>query len=264
MCGIVGVVTHRSVSVAPFLLEGLKRLEYRGYDSAGIATLVGDEIHCEKVVGRVGQLQGVVDSGKLDSHIGIAHTRWATHGSPTLLNAHPHFDNKNRIAVVHNGIIENYAALRELLIQKGHVFVSQTDTEIIPHLIAEFLDNGDHLMTAVQKALEHLEGTFGLLILSKDDPYRLITARRGSPVVIGIGEEEYYVASDISAFVHATRQVIHLRDGEMAELTPTGYRTMTFSDVTTVREVDKITWEIDAIEKGGYDHFMLKEIHEQP
>ncbi|MCX7048973.1 MAG: glutamine--fructose-6-phosphate transaminase (isomerizing) [Candidatus Sumerlaeota bacterium] len=260
MCGIMGVVSRRNIT--PMLLEGLKRLEYRGYDSAGIAVLRDGAFQCEKVVGRVNQLEAFVSDPKNECAIGIAHTRWATHGAPSVRNAHPHFDENHRIALVHNGIIENYAALKELLVKKGRKIVSETDSELIAHLIAEYM-NGN-LMAAIQKALAHLEGTFGLLILSRDDPHRMIAARRGSPVVIGIGEGEYYVASDVSAFAQYTRQVVYLSDGEMAELTPTGYRTMTFDDVTLVRETDKVTWEIDAIEKGGYEHFMLKEIFEQP
>jgi glucosamine--fructose-6-phosphate aminotransferase (isomerizing) len=244
------------------LLEGLKCLEYRGYDSAGIAVLRDGAFHCEKVVGRVAQLDRFVDGDLAGAHIGIAHTRWATHGAPTLANAHPHFDEKHRFALVHNGIIENYTALREYLIKKGVTIVSETDTEIIAHLIAEEM-NGN-LTAAIQRALGRLEGTFGLLILCLDDPHRLIAARRGSPVVIGVGEDQYFVASDVSAFVQHTRQVLHLEDGEMAELTLTGYRTMTFGDVTTLRDVDHVEWEIEAIEKGGFEHFMLKEIFEQP
>jgi glutamine---fructose-6-phosphate transaminase (isomerizing) len=259
MCGIVGIVSKQNV--APLLLEGLKRLEYRGYDSAGVAVIHNGAFRCEKVVGRVSQLDAVVDE-TFTGTIGIAHTRWATHGAPTVLNAHPHFDEKNRIALVHNGIIENFLSLREFLIKKGHHIASETDSELIAHLIDEYMDG--NLLAAIQRALKHLEGTFGLLILTLDDPHRLIAARRGSPVCIGIGEDEYIVASDISAFVHRTRQVIYLRDGEMAEVTPTGYRTLTFGDVTTLHAPDEITWEIDAIEKGGFDHFMLKEIFEQP
>lgn len=259
MCGIVGVVSKRNIG--PLLLEGLKRLEYRGYDSAGIAVFHEGEFLSEKVVGRVSQLDEAVSTG-LSGTIGVAHTRWATHGVPNLVNAHPHFDGEQRIALVHNGIIENYVALRELLKKKGCNIVSDTDSELIAHLIAEYLDHG--LIGAIQRAVERLEGTFGLLVVCSDDPNRLFAVRRGSPVVIGVGENEYFVASDVSAFVEHTRQVVHLRDGEMAELTPTGYRTMTFSDVTTVREQDEIDWEIEAIEKGGYDHFMLKEIFEQP
>ena len=258
MCGIVGIISQRNIT--QLLLEGLKRLEYRGYDSAGVALINDGKFVCHKVVGRVAQLHAELDGNS--GTIGIAHTRWATHGAPSVLNAHPHFDNDSAIALVHNGIIENYIALREFLSKKGHKFVSETDTEVIVHLIAEYMDG--NLLAAVQRAMAQLEGTFGLLILSANDPNRLIAVRQGSPVVIGVGDGEYYVASDVSAFVNNTRQVIYLRDGEMAELTPTGYRTLTFGDVTTVHHPDEITWEIDAIEKGGYDHFMLKEIFEQP
>jgi glutamine---fructose-6-phosphate transaminase (isomerizing) len=259
MCGIVGVVSRENV--VPLLLEGLRLLEYRGYDSAGVAVLNGDKINCEKVVGRVSQLDQKVDD-KFSGNVGIAHTRWATHGAPTLVNAHPHFDDKEEIALVHNGIIENYAALREYLKKQGCTIKTETDSELIAHLIS--LNMNGNLEAAVQAAIQHLQGTFGLLVISLSDPNRLIAVRQGSPVVIGVGEEQYFVASDISAFVAHTRQVVHLEDGEMASFTPTGYRTMTFGDVTTVRELDSVDWEIDAIEKGGYDHFMLKEIFEQP
>ncbi|MFW6255195.1 MAG: glutamine--fructose-6-phosphate transaminase (isomerizing) [Candidatus Sumerlaeota bacterium] len=261
MCGIVGIVSRNNVS--PMLLEGLKRLEYRGYDSAGIAVIQDGELSYQKTVGRVAALEDFANDEKNAANIGIAHTRWATHGEPNETNAHPHFDEKHRIALVHNGIIENYQALKSWLKKKGRKIVSDTDSELIAHLIAEYMDGGN-VVAAAQRALEHLEGTFGLLILSLNDPNRLIAARRGSPVVIGIGEEEFYVASDISAFAHYTRQVVYLRDGEMAEMTPTGYRTMTFEDVTLVPDTDEITWEIDAIEKSGFEHFMLKEIYEQP
>jgi glucosamine--fructose-6-phosphate aminotransferase (isomerizing) len=248
-------------NVAPYLLEGLKRLEYRGYDSAGIAVLDQNEFHCERVVGRVSQLEASVGDD-FDGHVGIAHTRWATHGAPTVVNAHPHFDEKHRIALAHNGIIENYLSLREYLKKKGYKIVSETDSELIAHLIADNLEN--NLLAAVQRAVKRLEGTFGLLIVCKDDPNRLIAVRKGSPVILGLGDEQYFVASDGSAFVEHTRHVVHLQDGEMAELTPTGYRTMTFRDVTTVREYNQVDWEIEAIEKGGYDHFMLKKSSSSP
>ena len=261
MCGIVGAVSRGPV--APILIEGLKRLEYRGYDSAGVAIIQDGAFRSEKVAGRVDELDRKVDDTWTGS-TGIAHTRWATHGAPNEVNAHPHFDEHRRIALVHNGIIENYIALREYLRKRGRTIVSDTDSELIAHLISEYLENDNNLVSAVQKAITHLQGTFGLLVLHTGDPHRLIAARRGSPVVMGIGDDEYFVASDPSAFVHCTRQVVYLEDGEMAEVTPTGYRTMTFADVTTARAPDEITWEMDAIEKGGYDHFMLKEIFEQP
>ncbi|MCX7012155.1 MAG: glutamine--fructose-6-phosphate transaminase (isomerizing), partial [Candidatus Sumerlaeota bacterium] len=195
--------------------------------------------------------------------IGIAHTRWATHGAPSILNAHPHFDDSGDIAIVHNGVIENYLALREYLAQRGHKVKSETDTEVIAHLIAEYSEHG--LLHAVRSAARLLEGTFGLIVLSRRDPHRLIAVRQGSPVVLGIGDQEYFIASDVAALVNNTRQVIFLDDGEIAELTLTGYRTSTFQDdVTVVKDTTKIDWEIEAIEKGGYEHFMLKEIYEQP
>jgi len=260
VCGIVGVIARRSV--APLLLEGLKRLEYRGYDSAGIATIDGDKILCRKVVGRVEQLDPFVENQELPGTIGIAHTRWATHGAPSIANAHPHFDDSGDIAIVHNGIIENYTALREYLAGRGHKFRSETDTEVIAHLIAEYGDGG--LLHAVRQTARRLQGTFGLVVLSRRDPNRLIAVRQGSPVVLGIGDQEYFVASDVAAIVNNTRQVIFLDDGEIAELTLTGYRTSTFDDVTVLKDATEIDWEIEAIEKGGFEHFMLKEIFEQP
>ncbi len=260
MCGIVGVISRKNV--ATLLLEGLKRLEYRGYDSAGIATIDNESIHCQKVVGRVNQLDGMVESGELKGCVGIAHTRWATHGAPSVINAHPHFDDHGDIGIVHNGIIENYATLRELLISRGHTMRSETDTEVIAHLISENLHMG--VMGAVRETARLLQGTFGLIVLNRKDPNRLIAVRQGSPVVLGIGDHEYFVASDVSALANNTRQVIFLDDGEIAELTLTGYRTSNFEDVTLVKDSTEIDWEMDAIEKGGFDHFMLKEIYEQP
>ncbi|OPZ19828.1 MAG: Glutamine--fructose-6-phosphate aminotransferase (isomerizing) [candidate division BRC1 bacterium ADurb.BinA364] len=260
MCGIVGILSRAPVAVK--LLEGLKRLEYRGYDSAGIATIGDGAMHCEKVVGRVEQLQPSVDSGRLSGTIGIAHTRWATHGAPSVVNAHPHMDENEEIAIVHNGVIENYLALKEYLIGRGRKFKSETDTEVIVHLIAEFMDKG--LMSAVRETASRLEGTFGLIVISRKDPYRMIAVRQGSPIVFGIGEHEYFVASDVSAMVDSTRQVIFLDDGEIVDITLSGYRTMNFEDVTVVKDSTQIDWEIEAIEKGGFEHFMLKEIFEQP
>lgn len=259
MCGIVGVISYRDV--APLMFEGLKRLEYRGYDSAGIAVIHDGKIICKKVVGRVAQLESFVNNGA-EGLIGIAHTRWATHGEPTEKNAHPHFDPTGQIALVHNGVIENYSTLKEYLKKKGHEFASETDSEIVAHLIGENLELG--FLAAVRRAISLIEGAFGLLIINRNDPHRLIAVRKGSPMVIGVGDREYIVASDVSAMVDSTRQVIYLNDGEIAEITPTGMRTSTFDDVTILKETEEIDWEIGAIEKAGYDHFMLKEIYEQP
>ena len=259
MCGIVGVIAKRDV--AGDLIEGLKMLEYRGYDSAGIALIDDDEMTVHKAVGRISELEAKLDESP-GGHIGIAHTRWATHGAPSEPNAHPHLSANGRFAIVHNGIIENCNALRELLTGHGFVFKSETDSEVIAHLIEHCYRNST--LQAVRDAIGLLDGAFGILVLDREDPHRLIAARLGSPLVIGIGENEYFAASDIAAIVGHTRQVIYLEDGELAELSLSGYRTSTFDDHTVVREPTEIDWEIDQIELAGFDHFMLKEIFEQP
>ena len=259
MCGIIGVIAKREV--APMLIEGLKNMEYRGYDSAGFAVLKDGDFIVRKEVGRVEKLDPYVAEAD-GAMIGMAHTRWATHGSPTQANAHPHVSQNGRFTIVHNGIIENYAVLREYLTKHGVEFQSETDSEVVAQLIAHECTNG--AMEAVRKAISRLEGTFGLLILDREDPNRLIAVRQGSPLVIGVGENEYFAASDVSALVQHTRNVIYLDEGEIAELTLTGYRTSTFTDVTIVHDLAEIDWEIEQIEKGGFDHFMLKEIFEQP
>ena len=262
MCGIIGVISRRDVG--PLLIEGLKNLEYRGYDSAGLTILKdvdGHDFITHKTIGRVAKLDQYIPETS-GGKIGMAHTRWATHGAPTETNAHPHFSENGRFAVVHNGIIENYAVLREYLENHGVTFKSETDTEVIPQLIAHEFRNS--ALQAVRDAIARLKGTYGLLILDREDPHRLIAVRQGSPLVIGVGDHEYFAASDISAMVHHTRSVIYLDDGEIAELTMTGYRTSNFSDVTIMHETTEIDWEIERIEKSGFDHFMLKEIFEQP
>jgi glucosamine--fructose-6-phosphate aminotransferase (isomerizing) len=259
MCGIIGIISRRDV--APMLIEGLKTLEYRGYDSAGYAIVKGHEFVYYKNTGRVAQLDDHL-AGTEGGHVGIAHTRWATHGAPNQVNAHPHFSADGRFAIVHNGIIENYAVLREYLKKHGIEFKSETDSEVIVQLIMHECKHG--VMDAVRSAIARLEGTFGLLVLDREDPNRLIAARRGSPLVIGVGDNEYFAASDVSALVQYTRQVVYLNDGEIADLAVTGYRTSTFSDVTVVSEPTTIDWEIEQIEKGGFDHYMIKEIFEQP
>ena len=259
MCGIIGMIAQRDVG--PLLIEGLKNLEYRGYDSAGYAVLKDSAFVCHKEAGRVAKLDPFIPE-TAGGHIGMAHTRWATHGAPTQTNAHPHFSSDGRFVVVHNGIIENYAALTAYLKKHGVVFASETDTEVIVQLIAHEYRN--NTMQAVRDAIAHLEGTFGLLVLDREDPHRLIAARQGSPLVIGIGDGEYLVGSDVSAMIQHTRQVVYMDDGEIAELTLTGYRTSNFSDITVVHEPTEIDWEIEQIEKGGFEHFMLKEIFEQP
>ncbi|MCE5230229.1 glutamine--fructose-6-phosphate transaminase (isomerizing) [bacterium] len=260
MCGIIGVIARRDVGAT--LLEGLKNLEYRGYDSAGFAVIRdGDGFVVRKEVGRVGQLDQYLPDAA-GGKIGIAHTRWATHGPPTQINAHPHLSNDGRFAIVHNGIIENYAVLRELLEKYGVRFVSQTDSEVVAQLIAHEARNG--AADPIREAVLRLEGTFGLLILDRENPNRLVAVRQGSPLLIGIGEGEYYAASDAAAILAHTRQVIYIDDGEIAEITLDGFQTHTFANEPVVHAPSRIDWEIESIEKGGYPHFMLKEIMEQP
>ncbi len=265
MCGIVGYIGKRNV--IPVLLEGLSRLEYRGYDSAGLAVPDNDCIITVKSSGKVDNLRDKVmthipDDKSEKLHTGIAHTRWATHGAPTEKNAHPHLDDAGKFAVVHNGIIENYAAIKEQLKQKGHKFRSETDSEVIVHLISECF-NGD-LAQAVAAALKHVEGTFGIVALSVDDPDKLVVARKGSPIVIGIGDGEMLVASDVSALVSHTRDVIYLHDNDLAVVSADGVDLRNMDNVPVTREIARIDWDISSAEKGGYEHFMLKEIFEQP
>ncbi len=261
MCGIVGYVGNRDGS--SMVLEGLKRLEYRGYDSAGIAAIDGRELRIVKAAGRIGALERELDGGLLRGSVAISHTRWATHGAPNQANAHPHTDCKGRLALVHNGIIENAASLREKLIARGHSFRSETDTEVLAHLIEEMFDD-QTLENAVAAALRRVEGAYGIAVISTLDPGKLVAARRGSPILVGIGEGEYYVASDAAALIEHTRQVVYLGDGEVAVLTPDGYRIMDLQTALVEKDVDTIEWDIEAVEKGGYAHFMLKEIMEQP
>ncbi len=260
MCGIVGYVGKQKA--VPILMEGLKRLEYRGYDSAGIAVLENSGLQFEKAAGKISVLENLLQGKKFEATTGIAHTRWATHGEPTNQNAHPHIDCKGEIAVVHNGIIENFDALKEVLARKGHKFVTQTDTEVLAHLIEEYYE-GD-LVQASRIALSLVEGTYGIAVLSKKNPQMIIVARNGSPLVIGNGEEENFVASDVSAILKHTKQVVYLKDNEMAVITPQNFSITTIDNVQVTPHIQEITWSLDMIEKGGYPHFMLKEIFEQP
>jgi glucosamine--fructose-6-phosphate aminotransferase (isomerizing) len=264
MCGIVGYIGKRNA--IPIILEGLRRLEYRGYDSAGIAVVKGGRILVKKRAGKVAELVSMLGSnnGGLDSHLGMGHTRWATHGEPNDINAHPHLDGSGEIAVIHNGIIENYLAIRTKLSREGHTFAGGTDTEVLAHLIGEMYRKTDDLCSAVRLALAEVEGTYGIVVLSSRHPDRLVAARKGSPLLLGVGEGEHFVASDASAILASTRQVVYLSDGEVAEVTSEGFRTMTIDDVAVDKEVEEVTLELSQIERGGFDHFMLKEIHEQP
>ncbi|HLX12389.1 MAG TPA: glutamine--fructose-6-phosphate transaminase (isomerizing), partial [Bacteroidota bacterium] len=263
MCGIVGYIgTKNSL---PILLEGMQRLEYRGYDSAGVALLPSSQpLSIYKKAGKVSELVNLVSNKGITSPLGIGHTRWATHGEPNDLNAHPHWDCKKEIAIIHNGIIENYASIKIQLERAGHVIRTVTDTEILVHLIEEMHKRTNDLFSAVRLALLEVQGAYGILVISSKEPDRIIAARKGSPLVIGVGEGENLIASDAAALIDYTRQVIYLEDNEIATITKDSYETKTIYDVAITKEIEEITFDLEEIEKGGYDHFMLKEIHEQP
>jgi glucosamine--fructose-6-phosphate aminotransferase (isomerizing) len=260
MCGIIGYIGMRGAT--PLLLEGLKRMEYRGYDSAGVAVMNGSGVETRKAAGKISQLERALAASPVAGDTGIGHTRWATHGVPNECNAHPHIDCKGEIAVVHNGIIENSGTLKKELIARGHVFVSDTDTEVIAHLIEEAFDG--NLEDAVIEALWQIEGTYGIAVVSSNDKNKIVAARKGSPLLIGLGDGEYYVASDVSAILAQTREVVYLDDGDVAVLTRDGYTILNQRAQQLERRVSKIDWNLDQIERGGFDHFMLKEIFEQP
>ena len=260
MCGIVGYVGKRQA--LPILLAGLKRLEYRGYDSAGMALITDEGLMVSKSVGKINMLEKVLADKEYISHHGIAHTRWATHGEPTEVNAHPHIDESCEIALIHNGIIENYRTLKEYLERQGVHFQTDTDTEVLVHLIR--LNYRDCLTSAVRDALTQVEGTYGIVVVSSLHPDVLVAARMGSPLVIGLGTGENFVASDVSAMLEHTNKVVYLEDGEVATITPDEYEVTTIQNVKITPEINEVSWTLDMIEKGGYDHFMLKEIHEQP
>jgi glucosamine--fructose-6-phosphate aminotransferase (isomerizing) len=257
MCGIIGYIGSRGAT--PLLLEGLRRMEYRGYDSAGVAVMNGSGVETRKAAGKISMLEEVLDASPIEGDMGIGHTRWATHGVPNECNAHPHIDCKGNIAVVHNGIIENSGTLKKGLLARGHTFRSDTDTEVIAHLIEEAFD--DNLEDAVIEALWQIEGTYGIAVVSSLDRNKIVAARKGSPLLIGLGDGEYYVASDVSAIL---AQTLYLDDGDVAVLTRDGYTILDQRAQQLERGVSKIDWDLDQIERGGFDHFMLKEIFEQP
>jgi glucosamine--fructose-6-phosphate aminotransferase (isomerizing) len=274
MCGIVGYIGQREAT--PVILAGLKRLEYRGYDSAGIALIdhhhtngnhnaTGNSatITIKKCKGKVTQLEELIRSTPKTAKLGIGHTRWATHGAPSDINSHPQTDQSGKLALIHNGIIENYSAIKETLIERGHTFQSETDTEVLAHLIGEFFTDGRNLTEAVRLALNEVIGAYGIAVISKDSPDEIICARKGSSIVIGIGDNENFIASDAAAIVSYTRNVIYLADGEIATVTRDSVKTRTIGDVEVTKDVEAITIKLEALEKGGYEHFMLKEIHEQ-
>ncbi len=260
MCGIIAYVGHREAT--PVLMEGLRRLEYRGYDSAGLAVLEDGRLRVEKAAGRISDLQGHLGDQLPRGHVGIAHTRWATHGVPNDVNAHPHVDCGGTIALVHNGIIENAGALRELLIQRGHQLRSETDTEVLAHLIETVYE--DSLEAAVAAALREVEGAYGVAVISSREPGILVAARYGSPLLVGLGDREYFVASDASALLEHTRSVVYLDDGEIAVLRHDGYHVADLKTTRLEKRVSTLDWDLATIERGGYPHFMLKEIMEQP
>jgi glucosamine--fructose-6-phosphate aminotransferase (isomerizing) len=260
MCGIVGYIGNKNSQ--EILLEGLKKLEYRGYDSAGIAVFTGHLLEVTKAQGRIAVLEAQLVSAPLLGTAGIGHTRWATHGKPSNVNSHPHTDDSFKFSVVHNGIIENYMTLKEELIAKGHVFLSETDTEVISHLIADHYD-GD-IVVAVQKAVSRMTGAFALGVLTEFEPDKLVAVRLASPLIIGVGEGENFIGSDIPAILAYTRNVYILQDGEMAILTREGVELRTLEGNYITRELFHVDWDIVTAEKAGYNHFMLKEIHEQP
>jgi len=260
MCGIIGYIGTRGAT--PLLLEGLKRMEYRGYDSAGVAVMNGTGVETRKAAGKISQLERALATRPVEGDTGIGHTRWATHGVPNECNAHPHVDCKGDIAVVHNGIIENSGTLKKGLEARGHEFASDTDTEVIAHLIEEAFDG--NLEDAVIEALWQIEGTYGIAVVSSKDKNKIVAARKGSPLLLGLGDGEYYVASDVSAILAQTREVVYLDDGDVAVLTRDGYTILNQRAQQLERGVSKIDWDLDQIERGGFDHFMLKEIFEQP
>jgi len=261
MCGIVGYIGNKDA--LPILVEGLKRLEYRGYDSVGIAIIPRDRIIIKKCKGKIKDLEASLEGKDIsESHIGISHNRWATHGAPTNLNAHPHQDCSGDIAVVHNGIIENFSELKKQLIEEGHKFKSQTDTEVISHLVEKYY-KGD-LKVAVLEALKNLKGSFALGVISKNEPDKIIAARKESPLIVGIGEGENFIASDVPAILKYTKKVIYLEDGEAAILTKDNVTVFDSDGGERRKNIDVIKWTLDSAQKGGFPHFMLKEMHEQP
>ncbi len=262
MCGIVGYLGKKPI--VPVLLEGLKRLEYRGYDSAGIATFSNGHVNVVKQAGKISNLETLLHNRAINGGVGIAHTRWATHGVPNSTNAHPHTDCKGKIALIHNGIIENFGVIKTDLLSKGHEFSTQTDTEALVHLIEEFYQHGMSFDEAVRAALSQVEGTYGIAVVCSDEPDVIIAARKGSPLIVGHGEGENFVASDVSAIINHTKQVSYLDDGEMAVVRRNGIEIKTISNLPVQKQIEQVAYDLGRIEKGGYDHFMLKEIMEQP
>ncbi|HUW23709.1 MAG TPA: glutamine--fructose-6-phosphate transaminase (isomerizing) [bacterium] len=265
MCGIVGYIGNKDV--VPILIDGLKRLEYRGYDSAGIGVIEKGRLELRRCVGKITNLENVLRDKPCKGNIALGHTRWATHGRPSEENAHPHTDCQERLVVVHNGIIENYLTLKKGLIKEGHRFRSETDTEVLAHLVEKYLAKSrgkKSILFALQRALKEVEGSYALGVISVDDPDKIVCARKESPLVIGLGRKEYFIASDVPAILGHTRKVIYLDDGETAEVSTDGVQVYEKSGKKIKKKVFQISWDPVMAEKGGYKHFMLKEIHEQP
>ena len=263
MCGIIGYVGTKSA--LPILLEGLKRVEYRGYDSAGVVVIENGGLSLRKAAGKIAALETVLAYQPLaNATIGIGHTRWATHGIPSDTNAHPHLSQDGTIAIVHNGTIENFSELRTMLQNEGYTFHSQTDTEVLAHLIERFMNQGSNLVTAVQQMHAIVTGAYGIAVLTSREPETIVAARNGSPLVLGIADHGFLIGSDPISVREHTENVIFFEDGEMVKVQPGGYRTMTVSNDEIQKRVETLTWTLDEIAKGGYPHFMLKEIHEQP
>src|SRR5436305_2154284 len=265
MCGIIGYIGSRDV--VPVLIDGLRRLEYRGYDSAGIGLVSDGDIQMRRSAGKLSQLEAVLDASPIAGHYGVGHTRWATHGRPTDENAHPHRDCTGRIVVVHNGIIENYLALKHELQQEGHEFRTQTDTEVVAHLVERELKSSEGdagIECAVRRALAQMRGLFALVIISADDPDKIVAVRNGPPIVVGLGDDEFFVASDTPAILSHTRDVVFLGDEEMAVVTRGGVQFTNFAGTPVSKATQRVLWDPVMAEKSGYRHFMLKEIFEQP
>ncbi len=262
MCGIIGYIGFRQA--LPILLSGLKRLEYRGYDSAGVGFIKKKRVEVIKASGKISNLERLLSEIDENSTLGIGHTRWSTHGAPTDRNAHPHTNGTSTIAIVHNGIIENYRALKTMLKEMGYQFISETDSEVIAHLISYFYEKEKNLFSATRLALHEVEGAYGIAVISSDEPDKIIAARKGSPLIIGVGENEHFVASDAPAILEYTNNVIFLEDGDIAEVTQDKFLIRSLDNQIQNRDIEKLELDISTIEKGGFPHFMLKEIFEQP
>jgi glutamine---fructose-6-phosphate transaminase (isomerizing) len=262
MCGIVGYIGDKNC--IPILIEGLKRLEYRGYDSAGVGIINSNECQVIKTKGKVADLEKLVYESNFTSNLGIGHTRWATHGEPSVINAHPHINKEKTLFLIHNGIIENYMSLKRGLIEEGYEFVSETDTEVLAHLIDHYLKLKNSLFQAVRYALNEVEGTYGIAVIYEAEKDKMVVARKGSPLVIGIGQNENFIASDVNALIAHTKQVVYLEDGEIAEIRKDSFKTKTIADIDIIKEINEVEVGIDEITKSGYPHFMLKEIMDQP